>query len=246
MHQSQTRARNAVVTLCLAVFMCQAKAQEPLVSSSSQEASVAAAAPLVVKHPLFETTLSLGAAAQLTATRITTSPQALDPSATVLGSVRQSFRPWLGYTANFGYTRTTEQNPQATFYPPSNFPIPSNVYEVSVAYLAQKRVTPKLTGFADLGGGVLTFLPVHRGPSAKEFVPGENFSRVPSVLFRQLGVAGVGVDYHFNARLALRAEYRGLLYKYPDFQGAVGRQITVSSQPTVSLTYTFGRGRGLR
>ncbi len=195
-----------------------------------------------------ETTVSLGIAAQLTATRVQfnqysgNSTQGLDPSAAFLGTIRQSIAPWLGYTVNFGYARTTEVNTGALGYNASPyFAIPSNVYETSVAYHLQSHITPRLTGFFDAGAGALTFLPVHRGADAKNFVPHQNFALVPSVTFRPVGVFSAGVDYHFNQHLALRAEYRGLLYKYPDFGGTVGRSLTVTSQPTVSLVYQFGR-----
>ena len=199
-----------------------------------------------------ETSVSLGAGAQLTATR--TGPyylsapgsQGFDPSATVLGSVRQSVKPWLGYSANFGYTRTTQQNLGAAFFDSnaflgSRFAIPTNVYELSLAYLVQRHFAPNVTGFANLGGGVLGFLPVHRGATAINFVPGHYQTLVPSYLNRPLGVAAVGIDFRLSRRLALRAEYRGLLFKFPDVYGEVARATTVSSQPTVSLVYRFGK-----
>lgn len=203
----------------------------------------------VKKHGLqVETTVSLGVAAQLSATRAATTlggvySQGYDPTPAVLGTVRQSFLPWLGYTANFGYTRTTQENrgPFNSYGQIDNFSIQENVYETSLAYMVQKHVSPRLTGFADLGGGVLAFLPVHRGDTAKNFVPSQNPSLVPSVQLRPLGVAGVGVDVRLGRHLGLRAEYRGLLYKYPDFQGRVGRALTETSEPTVSVVYRFGK-----
>ena len=197
-----------------------------------------------------ETTVSLGIAPQLTASRVefnqfgttTTNTQGLDPSAAVLGTIRQSFTPWLGYTANFGYARTTEVNTGFLGYNASPyFAIPSNVYETSLAYHVQNHITKRLTGFVDVGAGALTFLPVHRGADARNFVPHANSALVPSVTFRPAFVTAAGVDFHFSRHLALRAEYRGLIYKYPDFGGTVGRSLTLTSQPTVSLVYQFGR-----
>ena len=253
MNYAKIRPRNAAFMLLLVtVFSApvfstsDAQAQEQLLPQAPQSTIVAAPTIGPAKRHPIETSVSLGVAAQLTATRVTPLDQPLgsqsfDPSVSVLGSVRQSFRPWLGYSANFGYTRTTEENGRLSDSAP-RFAVPSNVYELSIAYMIQKHITPRLTGFADLGGGVLTFLPIQRGSTASASVP-TLISFGPSVLFRQLGVAGVGVDYHFNSRLALRAEYRGLLYKFPDYSGLAGRQITVSSQPTLSMTYTFGRGK---
>jgi hypothetical protein len=200
-----------------------------------------------------ETTVSLGIDAQLTASRVqiiqnigisteSVNTQSLDLSPAILGSIRRSIRPWLGYTANLGYARTTEVNTGTLGANASPYlAIPSNVYETSVAYHLQNHITPRLTGFVDVGAGALTFLPVHRGEDARNFAPPKNPALAPSVSFRPLGVGSVGIDYHFNHRLALRAEYRGLIYKYPDFDSIVGRSVTITSQPTVSLAYQFGR-----
>lgn len=213
-----------------------------LLFAATAAGQTAATSPIQV-----ETTVSLGVAAQLSATRVQfnqytgANTQGLDPSAAILGTIRQSITPWFGYTANFGFARTTQVNTGTLGYNASPyFAIPSNVYETSLAYHLQNHITPRLTGFVDVGAGALTFLPVHRGADAKNFVPHQNYAIVPSVTFRPLGVASVGADYHFNHHLVLRAEYRGLLYKYLDFGGTVGRSITVTSQPTVSLVYQFG------
>lgn len=208
----------------------------------------APAAPTRTARRHVETTFSLGIGPQLTATRLTGDyaypVQSLDPSPSVLGTVRQSFRSWLGYSVNLGYTRTTQHNIINPLYISgysttlTRFDIPANLYEVSAAYHAQKHLNPKLTGFVDLGAGALTFLPVHRGPDAANYVPNKYPSLIPPVTFRPLGVGAVGADYHFTPKLALRAEYRGLLYKYPDYGIGLPRPLTLSSQPTLSLTYT--------
>ena len=42
----------------------------------------------------------------------------------------------------------------------------------------------------------------------------------------------------------MRAEYRGLVYKLPDYGFSnVRKFVTETSQPTVSLTYTLGAKR---
>jgi hypothetical protein len=201
--------------------------------------------------PHLATSFSLGAAAQLTATRLTgdlTYPaQSLDPSAAVLGTFRQSFRPWLGYSINMGYSRTTQHNVStAISYQQGSvalarFDIPANMYELSASYVAQKRVTPKLTGFVDVGVGMVSFLPIHRGPDAANYVPNNNRALVPPVTFRPAAVGGFGVDYHLTRHLGLRAEYRALVYKYADYGINLPKAVTVSSEPTVSLTWNLGK-----
>ena len=62
-------------------------------------------------------------------------------------------------------------------------------------------------------------------------------------------IFGVGMNYKLTSHLDLRAEYRGLFYKSPDFnlppygQGnfPITRLFTVTSQPAISVVYSFGR-----
>ena len=201
-----------------------------------------------------ETSISLGGFPQLTATRIENGTsggfitQSLHPSPGVLATFRQSFLPWLGYSVNVGYTRASEHNTNnagselpGTY---SNFYVPNNVWELSFTHVAQIHLNHKLTAFTEEGAGFLAFQPAKRGSTYT----------IPSGLsggccvavgtdFRPLIVFAVGADYHFNAQWALRGEYRGLLYKFPDYGQAIPRLITLGSEPTVSLTYTFGRGK---
>lgn len=195
-------------------------------------------------HPA--TSISLGAFAQLTATRIDTSAESFNtesmpPSAGVFGTFRQTFSPWLGYSVNMGYTRASERGTYGAGFESSNTPdnlvIPANVYELSLSYVAERHVTPRLSGFADIGAGMLAFLPEHRGATAIDFVPYR--ALVPSVTFRPVGVGGIGVNYALTHHLALRAEYRGQLYKFADYGNAIPRYLTVTSEPTFSVVYNF-------
>jgi hypothetical protein len=207
----------------------------PQASSSlaTEPASAPAAAPAPAPHsPHVETSVSLGVAPQLTASRVSTG-QSLDPSPAVLATFRQSFRPWLGYSVNLGYTRTTEHNDTAYA---AHYDIPASMYELSLSYLTQRHITRRLTAFADLGAGMVSFLPTG---SASLSSPNGVYRLPLPVTFRPLGVAGFGFDYRYTPHLALRAEYRGLLYKYADYGVGLNRAITVSSQPTLSLVYNF-------
>jgi hypothetical protein len=64
-------------------------------------------------------------------------------------------------------------------------------------------------------------------------------------------VFGVGMSYRLTEHLGLRAEYRGLFYKSPDFapmrnEVPVTRLFTVTNEPVVSLSYTFGGRKSVR
>lgn len=199
-------------------------------------------------RPHVETSISLGAFAQITPTRLqnntydgtllSTQTQGIAPTAGVLGTVRQQFRPWLGYSLNLGYTRADERYTFPSSLPGTDLHVPSNLYELSLSYVAEKRLTPRLSGFADIGAGFITVLPIIRYPTPAA-QPDYHY---PSVNFRPEGVTGFGLDLRLTHRLDFRAEYRGLLYKNPDF-GGLQKSTTWTSEPTLSLVYRFGRTR---
>lgn len=209
------------------------------------------------------TDVSLGVFGQLTPARtpVTTTPgsdetqivqttQGTSPSAGVLGTFHQSFRPWLGYNVNVGYSRFSENyslghafvpNSSATFPGSSYFSqgsIGTNMYELTVAYAIQGPTAKRFSTFAQLGGGGLFFLPT-QGSSSSPY----------SKQVRASMVFGIGVNYKLTDHLGIRAEYRGLFYKNPDFAYYSGNAIpisklfTVTNEPTVSIVYTFGGGK---
>ncbi|HEY5331856.1 MAG TPA: hypothetical protein VIJ79_18395 [Acidobacteriaceae bacterium] len=245
------------------------QAEEPAGTSTSQNTSLAGAlfAPMLPDAPGFstttatatapgamrhkvETTVSLGGSPQLTATRIENGnsggfiTQSLHPSPNIVATFRQNFRPWLGYSVNIGYTRASEHNTNdagaQSVGTRSNFYVPNNVWELSLSHVAQVHLTHRLTGFTDEGAGFLAFQPAKRGSTYSIPYAGGCCVTV-GTNFRPLIVFGTGVDYHFDPQWALRAEYRGLLYKFADYGQNLPKLITITSEPTVSLTYTFGK-----
>lgn len=202
--------------------------------------------------------ISLGISGQLTRTRtpttiapatngdyVTQFTQGTSPSAGVLGTFHQSFSRWLGYDVNLGYGRFTEnyslgdgfaRNKPPTVQVPSSFSqgsVGTNMYETTIAYVVQGPTARKFDTFAQLGGGGLWFLP-NTGLSAY------NEQVRPAMLF------GVGMNYRLSEHFGIRAEYRGLFYKNPDFAysmslAPISKLFTVTSQPTVSVVYNFHR-----
>jgi opacity protein-like surface antigen len=172
--------------------------------------------------------------------------QGTSNSVGMLGTLRQSFRPWLGYSINLGYSRFSEEFSMGfdtTFKPSSAGPqefgylhqgsIGVNMYEVSSSYVVQGPKNHRVETFAQLGGGVLAFQPV-QNPSPYW------------VMFRPVMTFGSGLNYNLSQHWALRAEYRGLFYKNPDFTGASSNVPTskfynVTSEPTISVVYRFGK-----
>lgn len=201
-----------------------------------------------------ENNLTVGGSAQLTATR--TSSQygsqflsGTTPTIGLLVGLHQQFRPLAGYHVNFGYTRLTQNyerndgnvNPttgvtSGTFTRGS---IPADMYEVSGTYVVKRpQLGRQYQPFAEAGGGVVIFAPTNP--------PYKGFSS-----YRASFVFGAGVEYRMGYHLGLRAEYRGLLYKYPDFGSVLtavptSKFFTVTSEPAISLIYRFGGHGGLQ
>jgi opacity protein-like surface antigen len=188
--------------------------------------------------------ISLGTFAQLTGTRTQVdgfrngptssiyyeTSQGEAPSAGLLGTIHQQFSSWLGYNVNFGYTKTTE-NYFIGPYQTSPGSIPTHVFEMTASAVARGPVSSRrVQTFVQGGGGTLAFL-----PAQSPFKGSVQFR--PTVLF------GAGVEYRLSDHLAVRAEYRGLFYKNPDFRNpstAPLKLFTVTNEPTITLVYRFG------
>jgi opacity protein-like surface antigen len=201
-----------------------------------------------------EFSLGVGVTAQLTATRTSNYLDSQNivgttPSAGFLATFQQQIRPLLGYDINFGYTKLTENYERnfGTFNSSTGVTtgeftrgsIPSNVFEISSAYTVKRPQNgSRFQPFAEAGGGVLIFSPT--------VAPFQGHASYRATL-----LFGGGVDYRLNANWRLRAEYRGLLYKYPDFGAVISpiptsKFFTVTSEPTISLQYHFGKHSGMQ
>lgn len=201
--------------------------------------------------------ISLGVFGQVTGTRIPTTIIAYDfgsnvfqktqgtsPSAGTLGAFHQSLKPWLSYNVNLGYTRFTENysygtafvpSQNSTFKPSGFFSqgsIGTNMYELTIAYVVAGPRNRRFNTFGQFGGGGLFFLPTQSNSSTSQ-------QTRPAMVF------GVGMNYKFTNHFAVRAEYRGLFYKNPDFayypsNFPISKLFTVTNAPAVSLVYRFG------
>lgn len=207
-----------------------------------------------------ETDLSLGIFGELTPTRaplandlfssgtsVTQTTQGASAAAGAIGTIHQVLTPWLGYNVNFGYSRFAERYSSGFASIPTGVPnanpiydfaqgsIRTNMYELTGAYSIEGPATSRWSTSAQLGGGGLFFLPTHDpSPYAEQF--------------RLAMVFGVGIEYKLSRHFGLRAEYRGLFYKNPDFKNSdtpipITKLFTVTSEPTISLVYSFGHKR---
>ncbi|MBO0912220.1 MAG: outer membrane beta-barrel protein [Acidobacteria bacterium] len=119
------------------------------------------------------------------------------------------FRPnrMHGVALNYGSTRDS----QIFMLSPDNFRVETKVTEYSVNYVFSPFHFEKLDPFVFAGAGALRFDPGNT--SIDGFQSAFGAARQTSFAF----LYGGGVDYVVWKRLALRAQYRGLLYKEPNF-----------------------------
>jgi len=113
------------------------------------------------------------------------------------------FSRWFGAEANYGYTRNTQNF--VTLGGPSS--IQANFHEVTGALVAHipvnvRSVRPYVLG----GGGALVF-----DPTEKFIVSGADRQT------RGTFVYGGGANFDITKNFGIPAEYRGLIYRVPDF-----------------------------
>lgn len=147
----------------------------------------------------------------------------------LLVSYRNRFSRLFGADLSYGYTRSTQQNLTSA----GAFNVQSNIHQATAALVAH---TPgRVFGFrpfALAGAGALTFSPTN------------NFGGIVIGADQQSKAAfvyGGGADYDINDRLALRLEYRGLVYKRPDFGLAPlnSDPVAHTAQPSAGFVFRF-------
>lgn len=150
------------------------------------------------------------------------------------GGFLANYRFFLGSKSavdlNYGYTRNDQNyifsNPFGTAS------IQSNVHEATAAYVFAPLRSSRLSPFVLAGGGALIFNPTHTFNNS--FI-GAATQAQGAFLY------GAGADYTLFGGVALRAQYRGLFYKAPDFSvpgfstGTWGHM----AEPTVGLVFRF-------
>lgn len=125
-----------------------------------------------------------------------------------LGSVRYHFTRRHAIEGNVGHT----VNSQIFSVPPDSFRVISTITEFSGAYVFTPFSGRKLDPFVFAGGGGLHF---GAGNTYIDTFPASiGASSQTSLAF----LYGGGADYHLRWKLSLRLQYRGLVYKVPDFK----------------------------
>ena len=147
----------------------------------------------------------------------------------LLVSYRNRFNSWLGADLSYGYTRNTQQN----FTPAGAFNVQSNVHQTTGAFVVS--APGRIIGFkpfALAGAGALIFDPTNK---LGGFTLGADRQTRPTFIY------GGGADFGLSDHLALRLEYRGLVYKRPAFGLASldSNPVTHTAQPSAGFVIRF-------
>ena len=140
---------------------------------------------------------------------------------------RYNINRWLAAEANYGYDHNTQ-----TYFGNSLARVHTNVHQFTGSAVVKLPGLGRIQPFALAGGGALVFDPT--GNSGGTFAGATSEAR-GTFLY------GVGVDYVFTKHLSFRGEYRGLVYKAPNFNlaGLNTDSWTNVSQPSAGIVFRF-------
>jgi hypothetical protein len=167
----------------------------------------------------------------------------------VFGTFRYKYKARHSLVVNFGRARNSQ-----TFLAGDNFHVLNSIAEYTGGYMFSPWPKGKVEPFFLAGGGALIFSPSSTWVFFPD-LPNNVLDRVQVNLgaAKQTEVAflyGLGIDYKLPkvSRLSLRLQYRGFLYKAPDFKVDANAGSTVSfftggkehmAEPSVGLVFRF-------
>lgn len=153
-------------------------------------------------------------------------------SVAYLGTFRFHMNAKHALEINIGHTR----NSQMFSVPPDTFRIISSITEYSGAYVFSPSSRGKFQPFLLAGAGGLRFSPGNT--YVDTFQASFGAAQQTSLAF----LYGLGTDYRVWRIVAVRLQYRGLIYKNPDFKvpslfftGAKGHM----AEPAAGLVFKF-------
>jgi len=151
-----------------------------------------------------------------------------------LAGYRFHLNPWFAVQGDYGYLRNTQKYFDPFF---GETDIQANVQQLTgeAVFTAPSKSKIRPYGLAGVGG--LFFRPTNSLNNNFFGVGNDTGNNETKAAF----VYGGGVDIDLTRFVALRAEYRGLLYKIPDFQisGLASDAYTHLAQPSVGLVWRF-------
>jgi outer membrane immunogenic protein len=152
-------------------------------------------------------------------------------SGAILATFRYRFNHTNGIELNLAHTN----NSGIFSIPPDTFRIMTGITEYSGAYVLSPFHGGRIDPFVFGGGGVLRFNPGNQYIDGFQSSLGATRQSELAVLY------GGGADYRLWKALAFRVQYRGLIYKVPDFKqtrfftGAMGHM----AEPSAGFVIKF-------
>jgi outer membrane immunogenic protein len=140
---------------------------------------------------------------------------------------RYNVNRWLAGEANYGYDRNTQ-----IYFDSGLGRVQSDVHQVTGDAVVRLPGFLRLQPYALAGGGALMFDPT--GNAGGSF-GGATWQAKGAFVY------GAGADYAFTKHISLRAEYRGYVYKSPDFNLASlnTNAWTHTAQPSAGIVVRF-------
>jgi len=140
---------------------------------------------------------------------------------------RYNINRWLAAEANYGYDRNTQ-----TYFGSGLGRVQSNVHQITGEAVVKLPSVLRLQPYALAGGGALMFDPTGNGGGT---LAGATWEAKGAFVY------GAGADYAFTKHISLRAEYRGYVYKAPDFNVASlnTNAWTHTAQPSAGIVFRF-------
>jgi outer membrane immunogenic protein len=161
-------------------------------------------------------------------------PHEATKSGGFLAGYRYHLNSWFAVQGDYGYTRNT----QKYFDPVFGFtPIQANVQQLTGEAVITAPSSSRVRPYALAGVGGLFFRPTNSLNNSFVGVGNNTGNNQAKAAF----VYGGGVDFDLTRYVAFRAEYRGLVYKIPDFQipGLASDAFTHTAQPSIGLVWRF-------
>jgi opacity protein-like surface antigen len=146
----------------------------------------------------------------------------------LLTGYRFNFNRWLAASADYGYARNTQQN----LTPAGVSNIQANIHQITGALVVKLPQASVFSPYVLGGAGALIFDPTG---NTGAFVAGAE--RQSKAAF----VYGGGANYWLTDWVGLRGEYRGFVYKRPDFGLASlnSDATTHTAQPSAGIVLRF-------
>jgi outer membrane immunogenic protein len=141
----------------------------------------------------------------------------------VMTGYRFNINKWLAVEGDYDYSRLSQEYLTRS----STARVPTNVHGITGVGVVKLPVLQRFRPFVLAGGGAMVF------------DPRDNFS--VSRQTKGALVYGGGGDYPIMSHVALRAQYRGFVYKIPDFNNSTLKvdKFTHAAVPSAGLVLTF-------